>query len=148
MDEFKDMLFLFSPRSSFPTIWTAARNEPVLTVWAGGPRAARMLSQPDDVMDRAVDAVAGAFDLPAADIREELTGSWFHDWSRDPNIGGAYTYVAVGGIESTRILAESVDDTLFFAGEATAENGYNATMEGAVRSGMRAADEIMQLANR
>ncbi|HMC97934.1 MAG TPA: FAD-dependent oxidoreductase [Flavobacteriales bacterium] len=32
---------------------------------------------------------------------------------------------------------------LYFAGEATVDDGYNATVEGAVRSGRRAAQELL-----
>ncbi|WP_148234857.1 FAD-dependent oxidoreductase [Deinococcus maricopensis] len=33
--------------------------------------------------------------------------------------------------------------TLFFAGEATARDGHTATMEGALQSGERAAQELL-----
>jgi monoamine oxidase len=36
-----------------------------------------------------------------------------------------------------------VERTLYFAGEATCGEGFNATMEGAVRSGWRAAEELL-----
>jgi monoamine oxidase len=36
-----------------------------------------------------------------------------------------------------------VSGTLYFAGEATCGEGLNATMEGAVRSGRRAAAELL-----
>ncbi|MEO7520527.1 MAG: FAD-dependent oxidoreductase, partial [Gemmatimonas sp.] len=56
---------------------------------------------------------------------------------------GAYSYVLSGGMVAHRTLGEPLDDTLFFAGEATAGEGYNATMEGAMRSGVRAAEELI-----
>jgi monoamine oxidase len=46
-------------------------------------------------------------------------------------------------MESHRTLARPVAGTLYFAGEATCGQGYNATMEGALRSGRRAADELL-----
>jgi monoamine oxidase len=51
--------------------------------------------------------------------------------------------VRAGGAEAHRVLAEPVAGTLFFAGEATCGGGYNATMEGALRSGRRAAAELL-----
>jgi monoamine oxidase len=36
-----------------------------------------------------------------------------------------------------------VDGTLFFAGEATAEDGWSGTVDGAIRAGRRAAKEIL-----
>jgi monoamine oxidase len=40
-----------------------------------------------------------------------------------------------------------VDDTLFFAGEATDVTGNNGTVHGAIASGKRAAQEILNCGN-
>ena len=40
-------------------------------------------------------------------------------------------------------LAQPLDDTLFFAGEATDTEGEASTVAGALQSGMRAAKEVM-----
>lgn len=40
-------------------------------------------------------------------------------------------------------LAAPVEDTLFFAGEATDTSGNNGTVHGAIASGYRAAQEII-----
>jgi monoamine oxidase len=45
-------------------------------------------------------------------------------------------------VDAHRTLARPASKTLYFAGEATAGDGYNATMEGALRSGNRAADQL------
>ncbi|HET9886676.1 MAG TPA: FAD-dependent oxidoreductase, partial [bacterium] len=55
-----------------------------------------------------------------------------------------YTYGGVGGSAAFEEIARPVGNTLFFAGEATCGGGLNATMEGALRSGSRAAEEIRQ----
>jgi monoamine oxidase len=52
--------------------------------------------------------------------------------------------VRVGGIERQAALAVPVDNTLFFAGEATELTGYQATVHGALYAGQRAADEVLQ----
>jgi monoamine oxidase len=41
-------------------------------------------------------------------------------------------------------LAETVVDTLYFAGEATNGDGYNGTVHGAIATGLRAAKELLQ----
>ena len=41
-------------------------------------------------------------------------------------------------------LGQSIDNRIFFAGEATSPNHY-ATVHGAMESGYRAADEILAL---
>jgi monoamine oxidase len=67
----------------------------------------------------------------------------WHDWQADPFARGAYTWVRAGGTEAHRSLAAPLRSTLFFAGEATCGEGFNATMDGAIQSGWRAAAEVL-----
>jgi monoamine oxidase len=70
-----------------------------------------------------------------------------HHWQQDPFARGAYSYVAVGGHGARRALAEPLDDTLFFAGEAADHEGEHGTVAGALRSGERAARQALQMPN-
>ena len=75
------------------------------------------------------------------DVTRELQGYYYHDWQQDPFARGGYSYVTVGGSEARAALAQPIEDTLFFAGEATdAEEG---TVTGALQSGVRAAGEVL-----
>jgi monoamine oxidase len=65
-----------------------------------------------------------------------------HNWQRDPFALGAYTYVTSGNSNARKDLAQPLEETLFFAGEATDSQGESATVTGALRSGLRAAAEI------
>jgi monoamine oxidase len=47
------------------------------------------------------------------------------------------------GNGAQRALALAVQDTLFFAGEATDTTGHHGTVHGAIASGMRAVREIL-----
>lgn len=49
-----------------------------------------------------------------------------------------------GALDAQATLARAVEDTLFFAGEATCAGGMNSTVEGALGSGRRAAREIRE----
>jgi monoamine oxidase len=53
--------------------------------------------------------------------------------------------VLVGGSRARAALARPLHDTLFFAGEAT-DTPHAATVEGALRSGERAAREVLRSA--
>ncbi len=68
-------------------------------------------------------------------------GAAFHNWARDPFARGAYSYVAVGGAGARLALAAPIDGTIFFAGEATSNDGQGGTVNGAFETGERAARE-------
>ena len=141
----EDMLFLHAFHQPFPTWWTARPLEaPIITGWAAGPQRERLGNrQGDNLVAMAVQSLAGALDVAETDVARHLEGWYCHDWGRDPFAEGAYSWVLAGGIDAWRNLAEPLEGSLYFAGEATAGEGYNATMEGAVQSGLRAAREIL-----
>jgi monoamine oxidase len=72
-----------------------------------------------------------------------LVSTHEHDWNLDPFSRGAYSYQAVGGSSGPARLAEPVEETLFFAGEAT-EPDQNGTVPGAIASGRRAARALLR----
>ncbi len=64
-------------------------------------------------------------------------------WASDPYARGSYSYPGIGASGSDRSqLARPVDDTLFFAGEATHRDDP-ASVHGAWWSGLRAAKQIL-----
>ncbi|HEU5154151.1 MAG TPA: NAD(P)/FAD-dependent oxidoreductase, partial [Gemmatimonadales bacterium] len=142
----RDMLFVQAPDQPIPTWWMPAReDDPLLIGWAGGPRAAQLgNATSDSLADLALTSLSAALAMPREVIEKKAVTCLTHDWNHDPFALGAYTYVAVGGVEAHRILAQPVEQTLFFAGEATCGNGLNATMEGALQSGRRAGDEVVR----
>ena len=82
------------------------------------------------------------------DLQGSLDASYVHDWQTDPFSRGAYSYGKVGAVEAQRELGSPVENTLFFAGEATDTSGNNGTVHGAIASGYRAAGEIIQASRR
>lgn len=70
--------------------------------------------------------------------------AYWHDWETDPFSRGAYSYVKVGGDSAQRDLGTPLENTLFFAGEATDVAGHNGTVHGALASAQRAVREILQ----
>ncbi|MGW3170651.1 flavin monoamine oxidase family protein [Streptomyces sp. NPDC001153] len=71
------------------------------------------------------------------------------DWGRDPWTSGAFTAPRTGCEDAVRQWAAPVDDTLFFAGEATVTGSRLPWVQGALASGERAAEELLKvLANR
>ena len=79
--------------------------------------------------------------MPPKHIASQLISLRFHDWSIDPFARGAYSYPGLGGLAAAQRLAEPLEETLFFAGEATNFQGANGTVHAAIESGYRAARE-------
>jgi monoamine oxidase len=135
---FPGVAFYHSPRAPFPTFWTPLpMRAPLLTAWAGGPKAARLsgLSK-KELLRHAMKSVRSVFKRvpePEAFLAQ--------DWQADRYARGGYSYVRVGGQGARAALARPVAHTLFFAGEATdAEEA--GTVAGALRSGFRAARQV------
>jgi len=86
----------------------------------------------------AVDRIAEVF---GNEIRKHVNRSIVTAWATEPWTRGSYTAALPGQFHQRANLAKTVDDRLFFAGEATG-NGTQATCHGAYVSGIRAAQEI------
>lgn len=137
--------YAISYDAPIPTWWTQlpARTG-LLTGWAAGPAGEDLAKcQRTEILSQAVTSLSRIFGVAEETIDNELVACHFHNWSEDPFSLGAYSYPAVGGIEAARQLAQPVESTLFFAGEATDFSGHHGTVHGAIASGYRAADEII-----
>jgi len=136
-----DFNFVHDYDASFPTWWTTAPvRAPVMTGWAGGHAADRLLAEAD-VIERGIASLASILGVPRRRVASKLDAAHTHDWQADPFSRGAYSYAGVGGSEAYRALAKPVANTLFFAGEATSDQ--TGTVAGAIASGRRAARQIL-----
>jgi monoamine oxidase len=139
---YREVSFFHSLHAAFPTFWTALpARAPLITAWAGGPKAARLTGAANSrLVACAVRSLASVFG-GRLDVGSELRASWLHDWHQDPFARGAYSHTLVGGAAARQWLAAPLEDTLFFAGEATDVAGEHGTVAGALQSGIRAARE-------
>ncbi|GLC27688.1 flavin monoamine oxidase family protein [Roseisolibacter agri] len=137
--------FVHAPEQPVPVWWTQrALRTPLLVAWIGGPRGAAMAALDREALtERCIASLATTLGRDPADVRAELVDVHTHDWSDDPFARGAYSYARVGGADAGAALARPLDDTLFFAGEATAAGGNTGTVHGALLSGQRAAREVL-----
>jgi monoamine oxidase len=141
--------FFHAPSDDFQTFWTQLpARAPLLVAWAGGPRAERMSATlaAEDIVRDALATLQNMFGKNC-DVTQELQAAYHHDWQQDSFARGAYSYVMVGGDDARGELATPIDNTLFFAGEATDNEGETATVTGALQSGTRAAREVLALAS-
>jgi len=66
------------------------------------------------------------------------------DWTTVPYIAGGQSYPLLDGTNDDRVaLAAPIDQRIFFAGEATDVTGEFGTISGALKSGERAAEEVV-----
>jgi len=138
--------FLHGTGDDFPIWWTTFPLSSALLVgWTGGP-AAQPLERSDDeaLLARALASLARQLGVPRARLARRLQDSWHHDWNADPFARGAYSYPLVGGEDAARTLARPIARTLYVAGEATALDGQNGTVHGAISSGERAARRLLR----
>jgi monoamine oxidase len=77
-------------------------------------------------------------------IEQQFLKLYFHDWLSDPFSLGAYAFGKVGCDGAAREMSVPIQNTLYFAGEATDTNGNTGTVHGAIASGNRAASQILQ----
>ncbi len=143
--ELKGMSYLGSPNTPVRVWWTQHPNpSPTLTAWIGALEAAKLTSESDTfIVERIIGILAAVLGVERGWIDSQLQEWHFHNWKADPFARGVYSYVAAGGVDAVRQLAEPLDNTLFFAGEATDLGWHIGTVHGAIASGERAAREIL-----
>ncbi|MEO8870659.1 MAG: NAD(P)/FAD-dependent oxidoreductase [Granulicella sp.] len=132
--------------SSMPPVWWTPHPTPsnTLTGWIGGPRSAALANlTSNELAEAACKTLAEIFSLNPADIRDQLISCHTHDWQHDPLTRGAYSYVAAGALDACAKMTVPADNTLYFAGEHTDTTGHWGTVHAAIRSGLRAARQIL-----
>jgi monoamine oxidase len=140
-----EMSFLFA-FSEMPPVWWTPHPEPSRTItgWVGGPRSAALTGLDAKTLGRKACTTLGRiFGLRKEKVQGLLKGCYTHDWQHDRFTLGAYSYVATGGLNASKQMTEPVADTLFFAGEHTDITGHWGTVHAAMRSGLRAAEQIL-----
>ncbi|MDB6044829.1 MAG: hypothetical protein JWM63_3380 [Gammaproteobacteria bacterium] len=140
---YHDASFFHSPHTTFSTFWTCMPlRAPLLNAWMGGPDAARLSEASNaEIIHKALDSLQAIFG-GRSQGKQQLEAAHVHNWQRDPFSRGAYSYVSVGNNKARQALAAPLQETLFFAGEATDTEGEAATVTGALQSGVRAAREV------
>lgn len=119
-----------------------------LSLTVNGPKAAAFSSLGKGSIPLLLNEMDDVFQGKATlNVRKDLNDnviSVIQDWSKEKYIRGGISYLKPGGsIEDRLNLAASVNDKVFFAGEATDGHGECGTINGALLSGERAANEIV-----
>lgn len=132
-----------------PEYWVTSYgrgNDVVFTAFIMGQKADYLSSLNPADLDTAIrNDVQQTFGPLAAGM---ITSIYVMDWGKEPYIKGAYSFPMVGGgITKRQKLAEPINNTLFFAGEATHTQGHSATLHGAVETGYNAVKALIESVN-
>ena len=135
-----DLGFFFAPQETPPTWWTTnPRPTSLLTGWMAGRKLSELnTSNLPDAGLAALSKILGV------NTPQRLLRLHHHDWQTDVHSLGAYSYVSRGAIHASDALSLPVESTLFFAGEHTDVSGHWGTVHGALRSGYRAAKQVLE----
>ncbi|USQ96106.1 flavin monoamine oxidase family protein [Caulobacter sp. RL271] len=111
-------------------------GKPIIEVFLGGAHARALEGQgPGAAAAFAIDELVGVY---GGDIRAKLHVLAETHWAADPFAGGSYSHALPGHAGARAVLAEPVDQRLFFAGEACSPNFFS-TAHGAWQTGQVAA---------
>lgn len=134
--------------NELPELWATAvgkgTNSPILTAQVMGEKGEQFSSMStSDAKGFLLGHLDNIFGNNTASQSILQDGFHLMDWGKEPYIRGSYSYPMVGGgLIFRKELAESVDDKLFFAGEATHFKGHSGTVHGAIETAIRAKDEL------
>ncbi|MGA2342038.1 MAG: NAD(P)/FAD-dependent oxidoreductase [Steroidobacteraceae bacterium] len=138
--------FLFAPSELPATWWTPMPDRaPVITGWAGGPKAAalRRAATRSAALAQCLTTLSKVFGLPRPELDALLVSWHYHDWFADAYARGAYSYVPAGALDAPERMTHPIEDTLYFAGEHTDVTGHWGTVHAALAAGSRAAAAIL-----
>jgi monoamine oxidase len=136
--------FVHYPEAPFATWWTMLPvRAAVMVGWAGGPAAEKFVGRGKEyAVEQALSSLRQILGVSEESLRNLLLAAHTNDWGSDPFSRGAYSYLPVHGLDAQRTLARSLDDTIYFAGEAISV-GHIGTVHGAIASGHLAASEVL-----
>ncbi|MEM7385167.1 MAG: NAD(P)/FAD-dependent oxidoreductase [Verrucomicrobiota bacterium] len=116
-------------------------SELVYVAFVMGDKAAHLSSLGDGAIPALLDELDGIYDGAAG---ANYIDGFVQDWSKEPFIEGAYSYAAVSMRSTDReTVSIPVANKLFFAGEATHTSGHSQTVHGAMETGQREVERVL-----
>jgi monoamine oxidase len=119
-------------------------GRPHIEVYFGGRLPRELESQGDDALFHF--AASELAQLFGNDFARRLKPIGLHRWGVDPYARGAYSFALPGCADGRAVLAEPVDNRLFFAGEACSPHDFS-TAHGALQTGVAAANAVIAARN-
>lgn len=131
---------ILDPAGGPPLVLQLAHfGSPLAVVELGGSHAREFSAAGEAAtLDFALDKLTQAF---GADVRKRVIASTMTQWSAEPYVRGAYSYVKPGGRQRRQDMIAADTGTVAFAGEAFSATGQ-ATAHGAYLSGRGVAAKM------
>jgi monoamine oxidase len=123
-----------------PSFHLRPLNHPVVECFFGGALAESLEREGEGAF--AACAIDTLVELLGSDMRLKLSPLAETNWTADPLSRGAYSHARPGFAHMRKILAEPVEDRIFFAGEACSEHAFS-TAHGAYETGLAAAEAAL-----
>lgn len=137
----KAMSYLFSTEA-IPTWWAQRPHTiPLLTGWLGGPPAEALKNADDEyLLNLGLLSLSNIYGLPVAQLRDKLTAHKIMNWTADPFTRGSYSYATVLTNQARKVLAQAVQQTIYFTGEYMYNGPEMGTIEAALASGKEVSE--------
>lgn len=128
-----------------PEYWYSSKgrgNDHVLTAFVMGDKAAYLSTEGANAINLVLadlDTMYGSGVASGSMISHHIC-----DWSKEPFIGGSYSYAMNKDIIAHRTtLSKNINNKIYFAGEATHIKGHNSTVHGAIETAENVSKEIL-----
>jgi monoamine oxidase len=136
-----ELVFEKSDSTRTAALFANASGTPLCVIDVAGSFGRDLAAKGDAAMfDFALSWLTGLY---GTDMGKAVRRKYATHWNDEPWVLGAFSAAAPGGQPSRRVLMESVNDRIWFAGEAAHETLWG-TVGGAWESGERAADAVVK----
>jgi len=115
-------------------------GRPMIEAYFAGGLAAELEAGGEGAFfDFAVSELVGLF---GSEFARRLKPIRSHHWAHDPFALGSYSFALPGFADARQVLAEPIDNRLFFAGEACSAHDFS-TAHGGFLTGVAAAEQVI-----
>ncbi len=126
-----------------PEFWATAAGgrgtDNVLTAFVHGENAELLAALGTNM----ISTILSEIDNILGKGSDHYVDHFIQDWGDEQYIQGAFSYSKPGTENAREIIAENINNRIYFAGEATHTGGHAATVHGAMETGLRAVNEIL-----
>ena len=128
-----------------PTWWLqTSESSHLLTAWIGGPNAEKLgLQTQEEIIRIAINSLAVIFHEKPESLKAQLEKSWIFNWHKDKFALGGYAFPYPESRKARKLINKSIEETLFFAGEAVYEGPAPGTVEAALNSGKEITPRVL-----